>query len=112
MPVRFVRLTIIMLACAIFCSGCAVGGVWQTIFGPNKIKAKYVLPKVPTLVLVENYRNPAVSQIDADLVASELCDQLKQNNLVPLVDPDKLTAVRDAYAAKYHAMSQVDLGRA
>jgi hypothetical protein len=112
MPVRFVRLTIIMLACAVLCGGCAVGGVWQSIFGPNKIKAKYVLPKVPTLVLVENYRNPAVSQIDADLVASELCDQLKQNNLVPLVDPDKLTAVRDTDAAKYHAMSQVDLGRA
>jgi hypothetical protein len=101
-----------MLACAVLCGGCAVGGVWQSIFGPNKIKAKYVLPKVPTLVLVENYRNPAVSQIDADLVASELCDQLKQNNLVPLVDPDKLTAVRDTDAAKYHAMSQVDLGRA
>jgi hypothetical protein len=101
-----------MLACAVLCGGCAVGGVWQSIFGPNKIKAKYVLPKVPTLVLVENYRNPAVSQIDADLVASELCDQLRQNNLVPLVDPDKLTAVRDTDAAKYHAMSQVDLGRA
>jgi hypothetical protein len=112
MPVRFVRLSIIMLACAALCGGCAVGGAWQAIFGPNKIKAKYVPPKVPTLVLVENYRNPAVSQIDADLVASELCDQLKQNNVVPLVDPDKLTGVRDMDDAKYHAMSQVELGRA
>jgi len=112
MPVRFVRLTIIMAACAVFCSGCAVGGVWQSLFGPNRVKAKYVLPKVPTLVLVENYRNPAISQIDADLVASQLCDQLKQHDLVPLVDPDKLTGVRDVDEAKYHAMSQVQLGRA
>ena len=112
MPVRFVRIAIIMLACATLCGGCAVGGVWQSIFGPNKVKAKYVLPKVATLVLVENYRNPAISQIDADLVASELCDQLKQHDLVPLVDPDKLTGVRDVDAAKYHAMSQVQLGRA
>jgi hypothetical protein len=112
MPVRFVRLTVILVACAALCSGCAVGGAWQAIFGPNKVKAKYVPPKVPTLVLVENYRNPAISQIDTDLVASELCQQLTENNVVPLVDPDKLTGVRDMDEAKYHAMSQVEIGKA
>ncbi len=109
---RFVRVMLILLACAIFCSGCAVGGLWATIFGPNKINAKYVPPKVATLVLVENFRNPTISQVDADLVANELCEELKKNDVVPLVDPDKLSAVRDVDTAKYHAMSILDVARA
>jgi hypothetical protein len=105
-------MTIIMLACAPLCSGCALGGLWQTVFGPNKVPPKYVLPKTATLVLVENYRNPAISQLDADLVANQLNEELKHRDLAPLVDPDKLSAVRDVDAAKYHSMSILDVAKA
>jgi hypothetical protein len=112
---RLLRLLIILLvtsATATLCTGCAGGALWETVFGPNKIPAKYVPPKASTLVLVENFRNPAISQVDADQVASELCRQLTDQKVVPLVDPDKLVAVRDVDPAKYHAMSILELGRA
>jgi hypothetical protein len=108
---RFPRLLLVLLT-ATLCSGCAGGALWETVFGPNKIKAKYVPPQASTLVLVENFRNPAISQVDADLVASELCQKLTDNKVVPLVDPDKLVAVRDVDPAKYHAMSILDVGHA
>jgi hypothetical protein len=109
---RLLTTLLLVAAVSTLCGGCAVGGLWQAVFGPNKVKAKYVLPKVPTLVLVENYRNPAISQVDADQVAAELCEQLKQHGVVPLIDADKLAAVRDADTAKYHGMSILELGRA
>ena len=95
-------------------SGCAsaLGTLSYGIFGPAANPAKYVLPKEPTLVLVENYRNPSAAEFDADQVASEVTDDLKKNNVAPIVDLDKLLAIRDADPNKYRTMKIQDIGRA
>ena len=108
---RFNRILILLLAGA--CGGCdALGALIYKTSGPAQVDAKFVLPKESTLVLVENRRNPAEGEFDADEIARNIGDELKKHDVAPLIDPDKVTRVRDADPAKFGTMAITALGRA
>jgi hypothetical protein len=103
----------IFLAAAMFASGCnAAGALWYKVAGAPPVPAKYEPIKQPTLVLVENYRNPALTEFDADRVARAVNDDLKKNDVAPLIDHDQLLALRDADPDKFRSMTIPSVGRA
>jgi hypothetical protein len=110
---RLKNFSLLFLAATV-CGGCAaVGSIIYKTQGPGKVDAKYVLPKEPTLILVENRANPAESEFDADEIAREMGSELKkQKDGPPLIDPDKLGGVRDADPDKFRTMAITALGRA
>ena len=114
MTLRHLKNFSLLLLAAALCSGCtAVGAIIYKTQGPAKVDAKYVLPKEPTLILVENRQNPAEGEFDADEIAREMGSELKkQDTSPPLIDPDKLGGVRDADPDKFRTMAITALGRA
>jgi hypothetical protein len=110
-PKHLNRILILLLAGA--CGGCdALGALIYKTSGPTSVDAKFVLPKESTLVLVENRRNPAEGEFDADEIARNVGDELKKHDVAPLIDPDKVTRVRDADPVKFNTMAITALGRA
>jgi hypothetical protein len=108
---RFNRVLVLMLAAA--CGGCdALGAIIYKTSGPAKVDAQFVLPKDPTLILVENRRNPGGGELDADEIARSVSEQLNKHEVVPLVDLDRLARVRDADPEKFRSMAITSLGRA
>ncbi len=97
---------------ALSLSGCsAIGVLAYKVYGPPKIEAKYTPAKAPTLVLVENYQHQSSARGDADLLARYLADDLAANNVAPMVDLDRLTALRDAKPMEYPKMSISGIGQ-
>ena len=105
------RSLLLLMLCGL--AGCtAAGAVLHATFGAPDVDAKYIPPKVDTLVLVENFRNPSASEIDADQIARQVSDQLKENKVVPIVNQDKLVEVRDQNPGTFHTMTIPDVGKA
>jgi hypothetical protein len=104
---------ILIIALTAACQGCrSTGALWYKMFGPSKVPAKFALAKVPTLVVVENFRNPAMTEFDADRIAREVVDDLKKNDTAPMIDQDRLTAIRESNASTFRDMSIPAVGRA
>jgi hypothetical protein len=100
---------------AVLCTtgGCTIiGTMIYNVTGPPPINALFDLPVKPTMVLVENYTNPDSSTIDADQIAHQVTDQLKDHTKLTMLDPDKLSELREQDPAKYHAMSIEAIGKA
>jgi hypothetical protein len=94
-------------------AGCSViGTMIYNVTGPPPVNALFDLPEKPTIVLVENYTNPDGSTIDADQIAHQVTDQLKDHTKVTMLDPDKLSELREQDPAKYHKMSIEAIGKA
>jgi len=110
----FLRSAFFILHSAFFLSlaGCElIGAPAQILFGEPPIAAQYVPKKVPTLVLVENYRSPDELILDGDQIAHQVGDELKTEGKMDLVDPDKLVPLREEDPAKFRAMSCQAIGR-
>ena len=76
-------------------SGCSLGGALaHKVVGPPPVPARYAPPKEPTLVLVENYRNPSAAILDAQRLERRVGDELERHRVVPVVDPNRLETVR------------------
>jgi hypothetical protein len=110
MRIRFPNVTLaagLLLGAA----GCGpVGTFMHIVFGDPPIAAQYNPPVVPTLVLVENFNNPDGSTIDGDLIARQVTDELKEKTQLKLVDPDKITLMRDEDGEKYRSMKTAAIG--
>jgi Peptidoglycan-synthase activator LpoB len=112
---KFIKPIHVLLICALAgAGGCmtTAGALMYGINGPANNPATYVPPKDPTVVVVENYRNPTAGEFDADQIAEEVTQDLKEHNTVPMIDPDKLQALRDEDESKYATMKIQDLGKA
>ena len=73
-------------------SGCTIiGTMIYNVTGPPPVNAQFDLPVKPTIVMVENYINPDGSTIDADQIAHQVTDQLKEHTKLTMLDPDKLS---------------------
>ena len=57
---------------------CSAGAIAYKVMGPPPVQAKYVPPKQPMLVLVENYRNQAASVLDAQRLSYYVTDDLRK----------------------------------
>lgn len=102
---------IILLAMVLGGSGCnVVGALLYKTSGPAAIPPQYVLAKEPTLVLVENFRNPAAVRLDADRLARYVADELKRHDIAPTVDHAALERVRAQ--PDYAKMTQGEIARA
>jgi hypothetical protein len=93
--------------------GCALlGAAVDKTSGPATIPAKFVPPKEPTLVLVENYRLAAGGDVDCDRLGRYISQDLTENKVVPLVDFSTLTLLRDKDPDAYRKMSIAAIGKA
>ena len=76
--------------------GCTpLGAIAGKVAGPPPVKAKYTPPKSqPMLVLVENYRNPAATALDGQLLALRIEEELRRHRVARVVAAEDLEAVR------------------
>jgi hypothetical protein len=94
--------------------GCAVPGalIYRTM-GPPPIPARYKPPKdQPMLVLVENVHSGTQALPEADDLAKVMYDDLKVNEVAPLVEPTKLHDLRDADPKGFAKMTIAQIGQA
>jgi hypothetical protein len=96
-----------------FTAGCELPGVLlhETI-GELPVPAEYVPKKVPTLVLVENFRSPDEMQLDGDQIAHQVADELKKGANLEIVDSDTLVPLREEDPTKFHTMTCQAIGKA
>ena len=94
--------------------GCRAGGALAyKAFGPAPVPPKFTPANEPTVVLVENYRNPSVTEFDADRIAREVGDDLVKNKvLATVVDQDHVRALREADPEKFRDMTIPSVGKA
>jgi hypothetical protein len=92
--------------------GCNVLGALAYKFsGSPTMRARYAPPKDKTLVVVENYHNPAMLRLEADAVARHLSQELTLHEVVPVVDPGEAEAYRQAQGGGYRRMPIDAIGR-
>jgi hypothetical protein len=94
--------------------GCGgVGFIAQAVQGPPKTKALFVPEKEPTVVIVENYKaGGSANAVDNDMLANLLTTELERHEVVPVISPDKLTALRNKDPKAYRSKSIAELARA
>jgi TolB-like protein len=93
--------------------GCTtLGALAYKVTPPPKIQPVYTMPKEKTLVLVENYRNPGVSDQDTERLGREITDQLKKHSIAPVIDPDTLFDYRSDNGGTFDQMSIASIGQA
>jgi hypothetical protein len=109
---------------AMSAAGCqAAGALAYVVAGDAPVEPEYKLPRVETLVFVENYTNADVTEDDADVLSRYIVDNLKKNlnnkkkedkkQEIPMVfvDPLGLYDLRTADAEKFHQMKIQEIGR-
>src|SRR4051812_14873698 len=104
-----------LLSSILWCaSGCnLVGAVANKLGPPPTIHAQYLPAKVPALVLVENFHNPASLRMESDAVARHLGEELRMHNVAPVVGPEQAEELRQKRgSAAYRAMSVDAIGQA
>jgi len=110
--VRVIAL-IFLLAGSLTAVGCnAVGALSYKLGPPPMTDAKYVPQKDLAVVVVENFRNPGSSEIDSEQLARLIADEFRKNEVVPLVDDNAVSNLRDKDPKKFHTMSIPAIGRA
>jgi PBP1b-binding outer membrane lipoprotein LpoB len=97
---------------ALLLSGCQiVGAVADKAVGGDQMKAKYVPKQEPMLVLAENFQHPAAALVESEQLAHEVCDQLQEHKVVPLVDCNAPFNLRSSKPDEYQRMSVAQIGR-
>jgi hypothetical protein len=115
--VRFrVSHSLCCLLSTVFCislAGCnIVGAVMAKVGPPPTIKAQYVLPKQPTLILVENFHNPASLRLESDAIVRHLVGEFELHKMTPVIDPSKAESLRQEKGAAYRKMPLDAIGTA
>jgi hypothetical protein len=92
--------------------GCAIVGYGAHVLFPPKVDPRYEPAKVPMLVLVENRQNPAMALGESDMLTSYIIDDLKANEVCPVVDPQKFRDLRDQKEKAIDKMTISEIGKA
>ncbi len=103
------------LACGLLCllAGCSIFGVAAyKMSGEPEVPARYTPPKAPTLVLIENYRNPDSVALAAEQLTRQITVELRRHDVAPMIDPDALYELRSAHPDQYLKMNISDVGKA
>jgi len=94
-------------------SGCAaISAVTYKVAGDPKTPAEYKPAKVPTLVLVENYQNPAQYRSSASEMERDIAIELRNNKVTQVIDVEKLEDLRSGDGAAYRKMRIDEVGKA
>ena len=94
-------------------AGCnIIGAVAAKVGPPPKVPAQYVPAQEPVVVLAENYRNPASLRMESDAVARMVGEELKLNEVAPVVDQSKVEELRQAKGLAYRKMPLDAIARA
>ena len=95
-------------------AGCnVIGAIAYKVAPEATIPAAFPLPRdSKTLVLVENFHNPAALRLESDAVARHLAEELKMHRAGPVVEPAAADALRQSRGDAYRAMPVDAIGRA
>lgn len=105
--------TLTPLLCLAAVAGCTIIGVAAAkLSPPPEIPPQYVLAPEPTLLLVENYNNPASLRIQGDSICRAVFDDLLASGVAPMVDPDDAAALRKRDVEAYRKMPLDAIGKA
>ena len=87
-------------------AGCnVIGAIAYKVAPEATIPAVFPLPPdKKTLVLVENFHNPAALRLESDAVARHLAEELKMHAAGPLVDASEAEALRQSRGEAYRKM--------
>ncbi len=109
---RIAKLFFILCLCLI--SGCNIIAATAYKLAPDEVPAQYELPAKPTLILVENFRQPGGSTEDAMMVGQFIHSHLvkKQNEKsYTLIPVEKLLDFKSSRAADYQKLTVPDIAR-
>lgn len=81
---------------ALTVGGCQAAGLVAYAVSPPKIRAQYVPPKAPMLVLVENRQNPGMFVYSRDQITGYIIDDLNTYEVCPIIPDEKLQQFLDA----------------
>ncbi len=103
----------LLLVLSLLTTGCNVVGVVASRIGPEPtIPAQFAPAKSRTVVLVENFHNPASLRLEADAIARHLSEELTLHDVAPMVDQADVDALRQKNTAAYRQMPLDAIGRA
>jgi hypothetical protein len=95
------------------CSGCGPAVAIGDRAGRfRKVPREYRLAEVPTLVLVENYDQPSVNDVDAQRLAERITKKLTAENAAPMVPVQKVRDLREKDRAALRKMTIPQVGEA
>jgi hypothetical protein len=101
------------IICCVAVAGCTIIGAAAAKLAPDPvIPPQYVLANEPTLVLVENFHNPASMRLQADMVCRAIFDDLNANGVAPLVDSESASDLRHKDPVAYRKMPLDAIGKA
>lgn len=94
-------------------AGCDIAGIIaDRTAGQIPVEPKYAPdPTVPLVVLVENYRDAAIPTGDAERVQRMIGQRLDEQQVAPLVSPDKVRMIRDRSPSAYRTMGVTQIAR-
>lgn len=112
--IRNIFAIMLLAALTTICSGCNVlGFAAQAVGGENPKPALFKMDKkAATVVVAENFDNPAQAALDAEPLARFTNDQLRANSVVPTIDPSKIYTLQQSNSEKYRALTIAAVGRA
>ena len=94
-------------------TGCvAASALLYKTTGDPKIPAEYKLKKVPTLVLMENFENPDLFEVQSERVSRDVVYQLTDQKVCPVVPLSKLADLRAKEGNAFRQMNIPAIGRA
>jgi hypothetical protein len=109
-PVLRAHLSLVVL---LLLSGCNVVGALASRVAPAPmIPAAFPLPAKPTVIVVENYHNPASLRLESDAMARAVAIQLTDHGVGPIIDPGKLENLRQRDTTAYRSMPLDAIARA
>ena len=113
---RHLIATCLILSALLLCvvaAGCTILGAAAAKLAPDPVMPpQYVLANQPTLLLVENYHNPAALRLQADSVCRAVFDDLKANGVALLIDPEEAADLRRKDVNAYRSMPLDAIGKA
>ncbi len=109
---------VVLIFVGLLAGGCGALGLAAAKLGPPEtVPAQFKLANVPTLIMVENYEDPAPSLSESERVAKYIGidlhgEDVPEKERVPLIATTKISDLRSAQPAAFAKMKVSDIGAA
>ena len=107
-------LTLLIVVCsALSQAGCNVlGFAASSIAGDTKQPAAFTPAKRPTVVIAERFNHAADSTRDGEPIARYVSEELRRQDVAPIIDPDQVSRLQTQDPARYRGMTIAAVGQA